>query len=226
MSSSRSSKRCLPVRQLLPRQDRLVDAHHQHLLVPGPVVDADLPACRQREDVAAQEILVQFHRVRRLEARDMAALGIDAGEDMLDRAVLPRRVHRLEDAEHRPAILRVELVLHRRERLHATRQQLRRAILVEVEPGGVVGLMVAQAEAIAILHAEAVQHLLDGLVHVAILAGRLPSRSGLRPATQGSGRRPSRNLPMTSRRTPCVARDPGSSRSRSAARRPGPASRH
>ena len=32
-----------------------------------------------------------------LEADDLAALRIDAGHDVLDGAVLPRRVHRLED---------------------------------------------------------------------------------------------------------------------------------
>ena len=46
-----------------------------------------------------------------LEAGDLAALGVDARHDVLDRAVLAGGVHRLEDEQDRPAIGRVEPVL-------------------------------------------------------------------------------------------------------------------
>ncbi len=47
----------------------------------------------------------------RFEGGDLAALRVDAGHDMLDGAILARGVHRLENQEHRPFVLRVELVL-------------------------------------------------------------------------------------------------------------------
>ena len=42
---------------------------------------------------------------------DVAALRIDAGHHVLDGAVLAGGIHRLEDQQHRPAILRVEPLL-------------------------------------------------------------------------------------------------------------------
>ena len=49
-----------------------------------------------------------------------------------------------------PAVLRVEHVLQLREPLHAVLQQLRRVVLVEVEPGGVARVVVLQPEALAL----------------------------------------------------------------------------
>ena len=45
---------------------------------------------------------------RRLEAEDLGGLRIEAAHDVLDRAVLAGGVHRLEDQQQRPAVLRVE----------------------------------------------------------------------------------------------------------------------
>jgi hypothetical protein len=49
---------------------------------------------------------------------------------VLDRPVLPRRIHRLEDEEQRPAILPVKHVLQFGERTHTGLQRLLRARLV------------------------------------------------------------------------------------------------
>ena len=76
--------------------------------------------------------MVEILAARRLERVDLAALRVDAGHDVLDRAVLAGRVHRLEDGQHRPAVLRVEHVLQLGERLDAHRQRLLRARLVLV----------------------------------------------------------------------------------------------
>jgi hypothetical protein len=43
-----------------------------------------------------------------LEAEDLAALRIDAGHDVLDRAVLARRVHRLKNQQQRVAVVGVK----------------------------------------------------------------------------------------------------------------------
>ena len=55
--------------------------------------------------------MIELLVARRLERVHLAALRIDARHHVLDRAVLAGRVHRLEHREHRPAVLRVELLL-------------------------------------------------------------------------------------------------------------------
>ena len=76
-------------------------------------------------------------------------LRVDARHDVLDRAVLARRVHRLEDQQHRPAVLGVELLLQLGEALHAELQQRLGLLFVDVEPGGVAGIVVGEMEAFA-----------------------------------------------------------------------------
>ena len=61
-------------------------------------------------------------RRRLLERGHLAALRIDARHDVLDRAVLAGRIHRLEDEQQRPAVLRVQHVLLLGEPLHAARR--------------------------------------------------------------------------------------------------------
>ena len=53
----------------------------------------------------------QFLGAGMLEAEHLAALRIDAGHDVLDRAVLARRVHRLKNQQQRIAVVRVEQIL-------------------------------------------------------------------------------------------------------------------
>ncbi len=67
---------------------------------------------------------------------------------MLDRAVLAGGVHRLEDEQHRPAVLRVKLVLLLGQPLDAAREQLLRA-------GLVLGAELARVGRIEILEPEA-----------------------------------------------------------------------
>src|SRR6185437_4689040 len=77
----------------------------------GAIEDADAAAFRQRNRAAPHEIMVKFTGRRLLERGDLAALRIDAVENTFNRAVLAGRVHALEDQQHRPAILRVKLLL-------------------------------------------------------------------------------------------------------------------
>jgi hypothetical protein len=64
-------------------------SHGDEVLVVGAVEDADHPALRALRVHPPEEVVGQLDRRRCLERRDTAALGIDAGEDVLDRAVLP-----------------------------------------------------------------------------------------------------------------------------------------
>ena len=83
----------------------------EHFLVIGAVEDADVAAFGQVAGGAPEKIVRQFLRAGMLEAEHLAALRIDAGHDVLDRAVLARGVHRLKNQQQRITIVRVEQIL-------------------------------------------------------------------------------------------------------------------
>ena len=93
-------------------------ADHEHLLVVAAVEDADVAARRQGAVGAPEEVVRQFLGPRRLEAGHLHALRVHPRHHVLDRAVLAGRVHRLEHAEHRPFVLRVELLLQCGQAMH------------------------------------------------------------------------------------------------------------
>ena len=55
--------------------------------------------------------MIELFARRRLERMDLAALRVDPGHHVLDRAVFAGGIHRLKDQQHRPSILRVETLL-------------------------------------------------------------------------------------------------------------------
>ena len=63
------------------------------------------PRAGSRLRGAPEEIVVELLGARRLEGMHLAALRIDARHHVLDDAVLAGRIHRLEDHQHRPAVL-------------------------------------------------------------------------------------------------------------------------
>src|SRR6266540_3934399 len=68
--------------------DELVDAHDQDVLVVGPVEDADHAVGGGAAVDAPEEVVVQLDLIGSFERGDLAALRIDAGEDLADGAVL------------------------------------------------------------------------------------------------------------------------------------------
>ena len=118
-----------------------MDLDDEHILVIRAVEDADAPALRQGFHIAPEEIVVEFLGGGFLEAVDLAALGIDAGHDVADGAVLARRIHRLENQQHRVGVAGVEQFLGRIELLAVFRQNRGRPLLDDVfaEFLGVVG---------------------------------------------------------------------------------------
>ena len=114
MSSKRSFQMFLVDqrrRELLLGQEFRMHAHHERLLVVAAVEDADVAAVGQHLHAAPEIVVVEILGGGRLEGDDLAALRVDAGHDVLDGAVLAGGVHGLEDEQHRPLVLRVELVL-------------------------------------------------------------------------------------------------------------------
>ena len=127
--------------------------------------------------------MVQFLRRRCFEGMNLDALRIDARHDVFDDAVLAGRIHRLDDHQHRPAILRVEHLLPLGQSLDVLRHALFQFVLVEIETAGIAGIDAGQAELAGLVDAEALDDL--GEVHrlSSVQRGRKPSNSNA--ATHG-----------------------------------------
>src|SRR5581483_2212394 len=98
-------------RDFLLEKQLAMHAHDQAFFVIGAVEYADAPALRQLDHGAPHEVVIELERRRLLERGDLAALWIDAVENVFDRAVLAGSIHGLEDQQQRPAVLRIELLL-------------------------------------------------------------------------------------------------------------------
>ena len=96
----------------------------QHLLVVGTVENTDLSALGQVAGGAPEKIVLQFDGAGMLEAEYLATLRVDSGHDMLDRAVLPGRIHGLKNQQQRITVRGVEHLLLLAERLHVLAQQV------------------------------------------------------------------------------------------------------
>ena len=124
-------------------------AHDEDFLVVRTVEDADAPALGQVSDVAPHEVVVELLRRGLLERGHLAPLRIDAGHDVLDRAVFASRVHRLEDQQQGPAVLGVKHVLLFRQPRNAALEEFRGVALVQLQAAGVPRIEVLEAEAFA-----------------------------------------------------------------------------
>lgn len=96
------------VGEVLGLKDFGMDANDKDFLVVGAVENADAAALGQALGGAPEEIMVEFFGARMLEREDLATLGIDAGHDMLDGAVLARAIHGLKDEEKGVFVVGVE----------------------------------------------------------------------------------------------------------------------
>ena len=137
------------LRQAFALQQLAVDADDEHFLVVGAVEHADASALGQPDRGAPQEIVIELLGRRRLEREDLDALRVDAGKDMLDRAVLSRRVHGLEDQQHTPLVLGVEGLLKRRDALNRLPEQRLGFLLRRRKPLRVGGVDVVETKILA-----------------------------------------------------------------------------
>ena len=79
------------VRDRFAAQNLGMHADNQDLLIIGSVENADLSSLRQIAAGVATESRVQFLGAGMFEAKDLAALWVDSGHDVLDCAVFSRR---------------------------------------------------------------------------------------------------------------------------------------
>jgi hypothetical protein len=175
-----------------------VHAHDQHFVVVRAVEDADAPALGQLARGAPQEIVLEFGHARVLEAEHLAALWVDARHHVLDRAVLARGVHGLEDQQHGVAVGGVEQLLQFAEVFDVLVQPLMHLLLRRAQRCGAGG-PVRQVQSVALAHAE----LIDVDLHCGSSGGGRRSRlsaGNCRLAGDGTGHAPA---PAARRIAPC-----------------------
>jgi hypothetical protein len=91
--------------------DELVDTRGEDVFVVRAVEDADHASGRDCGVSAPEEVVTGLKRCGHLERGDIAALGVDAGEDVADGAVLAGGVHALENDEQGLLLAGVEDLL-------------------------------------------------------------------------------------------------------------------
>jgi hypothetical protein len=91
--------------------DEFVDARREDVFVVRTVEDADHAAWRDLGMDAPEEVVTGFEWSGDLEGGDVAALGVDAGEDVADGSVFTRGVHALQDDEQGFGLTGVEDIL-------------------------------------------------------------------------------------------------------------------
>ena len=101
-----------------------VDAQGDRFLVVGTIEDADPATFRQRRPVPLQPAVFHLLESRAREVGHPKALRIDAGGDVLDRAVFAGGVHALEHQQQRLPALRIQSLLQAGELAHLGGQQL------------------------------------------------------------------------------------------------------
>ncbi|KAF2174371.1 hypothetical protein K469DRAFT_693866 [Zopfia rhizophila CBS 207.26] len=178
------------LRKRLAGQDLRMHAGHQDLLVPGAIVDADPATGRQRHHVAPEEVVLALQPDRRGEGDDLAALRVDAGEDMLDGTVLARGVLRLEDAEHGPAAAGIEPALQLGDGLDPLLQRRLAFHLGQRDASLVVGGIVLQRESLTRGDAPSFHELANGIRHglASVPSGAAGNAPATAPLTTASGR--------------------------------------
>ena len=113
-----------------------------------------------------------------LEREHLASLRIDARHDVLDGAVLARRIHGLKHKQQGPAVLRVEHVLLFREPLGAASEKFGRLALTQLQAAGVCRIDALQAQALALGNAEWVDVFLDAVQDLASRHGTVSFGKG------------------------------------------------
>src|SRR5262249_4054680 len=134
----------------------------------------DAAALGKALDVAPQEVVAEIRRRRLLEGGHLTALRIHARHDVLDRAVLTGGVHRLEDEQQRPAVLRVEHLLLLCEPLGPAPRKVGRLALLHLQAKGIARVDVPQPDALALGDAKRLHEFSDAIEDLSSRHGRAP----------------------------------------------------
>ena len=94
-------------------QDFGMDSGDEDDLVVGAVEVTDPPAFGQAASGPPEEVMLKFFTGELFEAEDLAALKVDSGHDVADRAVFAAGSHALKDDQQRPVVGRIVQPLQR-----------------------------------------------------------------------------------------------------------------
>ncbi len=90
---------------------QMMDLRGDYVLVVGAVEDRNLPSCGERLVDAPEVVVGELLLGGLFKARDMHALGVEAGCDLPDQGVLSRSIERLQHDDNSLPPVRVEHVL-------------------------------------------------------------------------------------------------------------------
>src|SRR5205823_14973171 len=85
--------------------------HDERFLVVTAVENADPPPLGQLFETTPEVIMIEIFAAWSFKGGYLATLRIYSRHDVLDRPVLPRGIHGLEDEQQGPAVLRVKYIL-------------------------------------------------------------------------------------------------------------------
>ena len=125
-------------------------SHDQHFLVVRAIKNPDAAAFRHARHRPPHVVVIKFFGGRRLEGKNLAALWIDTRHYVLDDAVFPGGIHRLNNQKQGVTVLRVELVLQIGEFLDPFLEQLL-GFGLAVHSGRVPRIMIFEAKVFAVL---------------------------------------------------------------------------
>ncbi len=147
-------------RNLFVRKHRRMNPHDEDFLVVGAVKNADAAALGQTGSSTPEKIVAQFLVRWLLKGDDLAAHRVHARHHVLDQAVFAGRIHALQNEEHRPLFLRIQLFLAVAQQFEALSQQFVR-LLLGWNAARIAGIEVFQAEFAAVLDAIALRKLFE-----------------------------------------------------------------
>lgn len=91
--------------------EEFFDAYGDDVFIMGAVEDDDFAVARYLRMDAPEEVVVEFKRGRAFEGDDFHAVGVHAGEDLPDAAVLAAGIHALQDDEDAVFVLGIQAFL-------------------------------------------------------------------------------------------------------------------
>ena len=111
------------------------------------IKNPDPATFRQVFEATPEIVVIEIFAGRSLEGVNLAALRIHTRHDVLDRSVLARRVHRLKNEQHRPAILGIQNILQFRQRIYTILQCfLGPWLILRLQLAGVAWIDILEAE--------------------------------------------------------------------------------
>src|SRR5262249_40040646 len=154
-----------------------MDTYDEGLFVVAAVENADVTAIWKALHAPPEIIVIQVLGGGRLEGKNLTALRVDTGHDVLDGAILAGGVHGLKNKEQAPFVLRIKHVLQFRKRVNADFHGLLDARLVlGLESQGFAGIKVLERKPFPVDNTELLRKFVSFIDELFCFHGQLVSR--------------------------------------------------